>query len=112
MLGPGAPVLSDMLLELLTRRMRLLADPRKVRLLLELEQGEACVQRLADDLGVAHKIVSQNLNILHRDGLVSRRRQGSMMMYQLMDYAVCNLIRKTVEGITAQIEELGELIAT
>lgn len=108
----GVPVFSNGLLELLTRRMGLLADPRRVRLLLELERGEACVQQLADELGVAHKVVSQNLNMLHREGLVSRRRQGSLMVYQLTDYSICHLIRKAVEGVEAQIEELSELITT
>jgi Bacterial regulatory protein, arsR family len=45
------------LLERVARRMHLLADPTRLRLLFALEDGEACVQQLADQLGLVHRNV-------------------------------------------------------
>ena len=62
------------LLQLLSRRMQLLSDPVRVRILMILEQREACVQELADELGATHQNVSHHLGALYRDGVLTRRR--------------------------------------
>jgi DNA-binding transcriptional ArsR family regulator len=108
----GRIVLDGPLLGLVTRRMELLSDPTRVRLILALENGEASVQRLADELGVSHKSASQGLNVLYREGIVARRRQGVLMVYALSDYSMCHLISKATEGTAARIEELNELITS
>jgi DNA-binding transcriptional ArsR family regulator len=51
-----------------------------------LEQNEACIQQLADELHTTHKTFSSHLIVLHPAGIVSRRRQGSRAYYALTDY--------------------------
>jgi DNA-binding transcriptional ArsR family regulator len=100
------------LLERVTRRMHVLSDPTRLRLLFALEEGEACVQQLAEELGLVHRNVSHGLNLLYREGLLSRRREGTLVVYSLADYSACRLVAQATESITAQIEELGDLITT
>jgi DNA-binding transcriptional ArsR family regulator len=100
------------LLERVTRRMHVLADPTRLRLLSALEEHEACVQELADQLGLVHRNVSHGLNLLYREGLLSRRREGTLVVYSLADYSACRLVAQATASVTAQIEELGDLIRT
>lgn len=108
----GRAVLDGPLLGLVTRRMELLSDPTRVRLILALEGGEASVQQLAEELDLSHKGASQGLNVLYREGIVTRRRQGVLMVYSLADYSMCHLISKATDGTSARIEELSELIVS
>src|ERR1700719_4957754 len=81
-LGPmPAVVLSEAVLGLVARRMQLLADPLRIRLLLALQDGDACVQQLADALDTEHRNASYNLNALYREGVLTRRREGKQMLY-------------------------------
>jgi DNA-binding transcriptional ArsR family regulator len=92
--------------------MQVLSDPTRLRLLLALEKGEACVQQLADELGLVHRNVSHGLNLLYREGLLSRRREGTLVVYSLADYSACRIVTQATQSVTAHIEELGDLIST
>lgn len=91
--------------------MALLADPLRVRLLLRLQDGdEIPVQQLADELGTEHRNASYNLNILFREGLLARRRDGRQTLYRIADFTACRLIGQAAECVAAQVEELSDLV--
>jgi DNA-binding transcriptional ArsR family regulator len=54
--------------------------------------------------------VSRHLCILHRAGIVARRREGASTYYSLVDYSACRLLDQTLESITGQIDELADLV--
>jgi DNA-binding transcriptional ArsR family regulator len=103
--------LPDGLLQLLTRRMQLLSDPVRVRILTILEQGEACVQELTDELGATHQNVSHHLGLLYREGVLSRRKEGTTVFYALADYTTCRLLEQALASVCGQVEELGEIVS-
>jgi ArsR family transcriptional regulator, zinc-responsive transcriptional repressor len=90
--------------------MQLLSDPLRVRLLLALQDGEASVQQLADTLDTEHRNASRNLNVLYDNGLLSRRREGKRVLYSIADYTTYRLIGQAAESVTAQVEELSDLV--
>jgi DNA-binding transcriptional ArsR family regulator len=98
------------LLDLVTSRLALLADPTRARLLTLLEQGEATVQVLADTMPSTPQNVSRHLGILHRSGIVARRREGTSVYYALADYSACRLLEQTLASLSGQIEELADLV--
>ncbi len=102
-------VLSRELLELVAMRMRALSDPRRMRVLLGIEGREVSVQELADELDMSHKGASSHLNVLYRDGLLARRREGKLVLYSLADYTAPKVIAQVAAGVTARLEELGEI---
>lgn len=106
----SAVVLSDAVLGLVARRMQLLSDPLRIRLLLALGDGEASVQELADVLGDEHRNASRGLNALYRDGVLTRRREGKRVLYSVADYTASQLISQAAESVAAQIEELSDLV--
>ena len=105
-----AVTLSDAVLGLVARRMQLLSDPLRVRLLLALQDGEASVQELADAFDIEHRNASRSLNALYRDGLLARRREGKRVLYSLADYPACRLVGLAAESIAAHVEELSDLV--
>jgi DNA-binding transcriptional ArsR family regulator len=96
---------------LVTSRLALLADPTRVQLLTLLEQGEVPVQELSDKMPTTPQNVSRHLCILHRAGLVARRRDGNCVLYSLADYSACRLLDQTLASIRGQIDELADLVS-
>jgi DNA-binding transcriptional ArsR family regulator len=107
--GWGGSLPSQELLCLIVGRMRTIAEPTRMRILLLLDEREATVQELADELRLAHQNVSQHLNVLHRAGVLSRTRRGSCVRYVIADFTVPVLIQQAGASVIGQIEELAEL---
>jgi DNA-binding transcriptional ArsR family regulator len=101
---------SESVVELVTSRMSLLADPTRVHLLLLLRQQEGTVQHLSDSVASTPQNISRHLGILHRAGIVARRREGTFVFYSLADYATCCLLDQVLECISGQIEELADVV--
>lgn len=95
---PGAvpDAISDGLLEEAAHRFGLLADPTRLRIVHAiLERGEAGTAELSGALGLAAPNVSQHLSRLLAGGLLSRRRDGKSVRYQVADPtlpALCDLV--------------------
>ena len=101
---------TEPLVDLVTQRLALLADPTRVRLLGLLEQREQNVQELSDAVTSTPQNVSRHLGILHRSGLVARRREGTSVYYSLVDYSACRLLEQALASISGQIDELADLV--
>ena len=102
-------MLVERLVERVSRRMRVIADPQRMRILAALEQKPYAVQELADLLGRSHQSTSHHLNALFGEGVVDRQQDGTRVVYCLADFTVCRLLLLAQEGVVAQLEELGEL---
>jgi ArsR family transcriptional regulator, lead/cadmium/zinc/bismuth-responsive transcriptional repressor len=64
---------------------RALGDPERLRLLVRLAEGEACVSELAEDEGEKISTVSARLKTLFAARLVKRRREAKHVFYALAD---------------------------
>lgn len=65
------------------QRLKALADEKRLRILLQLAEGERCVCDLAEDLGAGQSLLSFHLKTLKEAGLVSDRKQGRWVHYSL-----------------------------
>ena len=59
-----------------------------VKLLDRLREGEGTVLELTEAIGTTEQNVSKHLGVLHRAGVVARRRQGSFVYYSILDASV------------------------
>ena len=85
-----------------SRLLKALADPTRMRLLLALkEAGELCVCDLALLAEVSVSAVSHQLRLLRQAKLVAFRRAGKQVYYRLADDHVAHLL----EGALAHVEE-------
>ena len=101
---------SEPLLHLVTQRLALLSDPTRVRLLILLEQREQNVQELSDAVITTPQNVSRHLGMMHRSGIVARRREGTSVYYSLADYSACRLLDQVLASVRGQIDELADLV--
>ncbi|MFZ2113139.1 MAG: metalloregulator ArsR/SmtB family transcription factor [Solirubrobacteraceae bacterium] len=101
---------TEPVVDLVTSRLALLADPTRVQLLTLLEGGETPVQQICDKMPSTPQNVSRHLCILHRAGIVTRRRDGNSVLYSLADYSACRLLEQTLASIRGQIDELADLV--
>jgi ArsR family transcriptional regulator len=65
------------------RMLKALADENRLRLLLLLRQRELFVCQLMAVLKLSQPLVSRNLALLEREGLLDSRRQGKHVFYRL-----------------------------
>ncbi len=65
------------------RLMKVLANPDRLMILCQLAQGEKRVGELEELLGIVQPTLSQQLTVLRDEELVSTRREGKAIYYQL-----------------------------
>jgi DNA-binding transcriptional ArsR family regulator len=99
------------LVEPIAQRFRVMGEPMRIRLLDRLRDGEAGVQDLTDALGTTQQNVSKHLGVLHAAGLVSRRRDGTRVLYAIADESVFELCETVCGGLHRQVTDLDELLA-
>jgi DNA-binding transcriptional ArsR family regulator len=81
---------------------RALADPTRLRILRALEQNEMCVCDLAGYIGVTESAISHQLRLLRQLRLVTRRRDGPILYYRLIDDHVSELIQVARDHVQEQ----------
>lgn len=67
----------------LTRVMKALSDPTRLRIVALLAHGELCVCHLEAALSLAQSNTSRQLAVLRSAGVVEARREGSWVFYRL-----------------------------
>lgn len=72
---------------------RALADPKRLCVLERLAGGERSVSDLSRDAGCQVPNMSQHLAVLRSAGLVASRRDGSTVLYRLVDERVVDAYR-------------------
>ncbi len=69
-----------------------LAHPTRLFIVDELSRGEKCVRDLTDMIGADVSTVSKHLSILKGAGMVSDRKQGLKVFYELKTPCVLNFL--------------------
>jgi rhodanese-related sulfurtransferase len=86
-----------------------LGHAHRLELLEQLAQGERTVEILADRTGLSIANTSQHLQQMRRAGLVTNRRDGKFVFYQLADDSVLSLLaalRTIAERNLAEVERV------
>lgn len=91
------------------RIMKALSDPNRVRVLKLLQKGELCVCNIQDCLQLAQSTVSRHMKVLEDAGLVEHRRQGSWIMYRLIDKCQSSYGTTMLSHIEDWLEDDAEL---
>lgn len=106
-----AQPLPDDAVELIARRFRTLGEPARIKLLDRLREGEATVVELTAAIGTTEQNVSKHLGLLHRAGIVTRRKQGNFSYYAIADAGVFVLCEYVCGSLQHQAESLGRIVA-
>jgi ArsR family transcriptional regulator, arsenate/arsenite/antimonite-responsive transcriptional repressor len=86
--------------EMVAAMLKVLGDPIRIRLVELLnDRGSATVSALTACVSVSQPTVSNHLAVLHQAGIVSRRRRGMWVYYELVDFSGWWLVRQLAGGL-------------
>ena len=102
----------DRLNEQFTIIARAVSSPSRFELLNLLAQGERTVEELARESELTPANTSQHLQALRKAGLVTSRKDGLYVFYQLADPEVFRLIEVIREIAARQLAEVERLVNT
>jgi ArsR family transcriptional regulator len=71
-----------------------LGNPFRIKVLLAIGSGEACVCHLESVLAQRQAYISQHLMALRKANLLETRREGKYIFYKLSDPEILDLVRK------------------
>jgi DNA-binding transcriptional ArsR family regulator len=98
------------LAELIAGRFRVLGEPLRLRLLDRLRDGEATVNELGEALGATQQNVSKHLSVLHRAGMLTRRKHGTRVSYAIADPSVFELCAVVCGGLERELADRAAAI--
>ncbi len=104
--------LPEDLVELIAQRFRALSEPTRIKLLDRLRDGEATVLELTASIGTTEQNVSKHLGVLHRAGIVARRKQGNFSYYSIDDEGFFDLCEHVCGSLRHRFEALHEIVAS
>jgi ArsR family transcriptional regulator, nickel/cobalt-responsive transcriptional repressor len=76
-----------------------LSAPSRLRILARLHAGPSSVNEIADGVGMESSAVSHQLRLLRHLGLVTGRRDGRQVVYELYDDHVADLLEQVVSHV-------------
>lgn len=86
---------SDLEIEHLAKKFKILSEPSRLKILRSLFSGEKCVTDIINETGLLQANVSKQLKILQESGILDSRSQGLQRFYSVVDFNVlqiCNVI--------------------
>jgi DNA-binding transcriptional ArsR family regulator len=92
-----------MISETISTLLRAISQPARVEILLAIGTGEACVCHLEAVIGQRQAYISQQLMALREAGIVTSRREGRNIYYQIKDPSILDLIQQA--GILSGVSE-------
>ncbi len=90
---------------MVARYFGLLAEPMRLRILHTICQDEQSVSAIVAATGATQTNVSRHLALMHQAGVVSRRRAGNAVYYQVCDPEFVEICRSVCVQIAGRIDE-------
>jgi DNA-binding transcriptional ArsR family regulator len=83
----------------LAQRMRALAHPVRLQMLLGLCEQECHVNKIWQRLHISQPLASQHLRLLRRAGLVSAQRRGKKICYAVADPQIKRMLESLCDWV-------------
>ena len=99
--APGDP-LGDDVVDMVAAMLRVIGDPTRIRLMEALQRDRSATGGgLAARLEMSQQAVSRQLGVLYQAGIVSRRRDGAWVHYELIDWTGWWLVEQISAALSA-----------
>lgn len=79
--------------DLVSDCLKVLSNPDRLKILCVLVDGELNVQQIEDCTDIHQPTLSQQLTVLRKNNMVSTRREGKQIFYQVFDPKVLALMQ-------------------
>ena len=82
-----------------------LSEPTRLRIMHSICEEEKTVTQIVEELGATQTNISRHLNLMHRGGVLSRRKEGNLVYYRAADAQLVEICRSVCGRIAAQLDE-------
>ena len=96
-------------LERVANLFRAFSEASRLAIVQELKAGERSVSDIVDALPTSQANVSKQLKMLHDAGVVSRRKEGTQVLYQIADPMVFELCRLVCDKLNRDVMKTSRL---
>ncbi|CAB1243247.1 MAG: metalloregulator ArsR/SmtB family transcription factor [Oscillospiraceae bacterium] len=85
-----------------TEILHIITEPTKIQILELLMQHNYCVRALSKKIGISEPAISQQLNILKKNGIISGKKMGYQIHYQINMELIKNAINELLSCLVNQ----------
>ncbi|MEK7436321.1 MAG: metalloregulator ArsR/SmtB family transcription factor [Pseudomonadota bacterium] len=82
-----------------------LSEPTRLRIMHVICEQEKTVTQIVDEIGATQTNVSRHLNLMHRSGVLARRKEGNQVFYRAADADMVDICRRVCNRIAAQLDD-------
>jgi DNA-binding transcriptional ArsR family regulator len=82
-----------------------LSEPTRLRIMHAICEQEKTVSQIVGELGATQTNISRHLNLMHRSGVLARRKDGNQVYYRAADAAMVEICRSVCNRIASQLDE-------
>ena len=83
----------------------ILSEPTRLRIVHAICEKEMTVSQIVEALGATQTNVSRHLGLMHRSGVLARRKDGNQVYYRVTDVAMVDICRSVCNRIAGQLDE-------
>ncbi len=94
----------DSLLEQVSGYFAVLSEPTRLKIIHALCNGEKSVNDIVDEVNSTQSNISRHLNLMYRAGVLQRRKEGTLVLYQVKEPTVVELCRTVCVHVAARLD--------
>jgi DNA-binding transcriptional ArsR family regulator len=94
----------DEVFESVARYFLVLSEPARLRILHSICQDERSVGQIVEETALSQSNASRHLNMMYQAGVVKRRREGSQVLYSVIDATLTDVCRAVCVRVSADLD--------
>lgn len=98
------PLPKDAILDKMEELLNVASDSTRLKILYVLTEGEKNVTEIVEGVGASQSLVSHQLQVLRKSGLVATRKDGHRVFYRLDDDHVNRLLNVVYEHASEKVK--------
>jgi DNA-binding transcriptional ArsR family regulator len=83
----------------------MLSEPTRLRIVHTICEEEKSVSEIVEALGASQTNISRHLGLMHRAGVLTRRKDGNQVYYRIADVAMVDICRTVCNRIAGHMDE-------
>jgi DNA-binding transcriptional ArsR family regulator len=94
---------SDEVFDALASYFSVLSEPTRLKIMHAICQEEKGVTQIVKEVGATQTNISRHLGLMHRSGVVTRRKEGNVVLYRVADSTMVDVCRMVCAQIAGKI---------
>lgn len=82
-----------------------MSEPTRLKIMHAICQEEKPVNVIVETVGASQTNISRHLGLMHRAGVVTRRKDGNQVFYRIADPALVEICRSVCTQIASRIDD-------